>query len=119
LERLCFHSSNSSPTPPPPVALKIGDKVKTTTTVNVRSSAGGRYVGFQRTGKTGTITSGPGYANGLTWWKVNFASGVDGWVAANYLTKSTVALSDDDYRKNIANIYLIIKYLQENLAGQR
>ncbi len=110
--------SNSSPTPPPPTSLKVGDKVKTTTTVSVRSSAGGRYLGSQRTGKTGTITSGPGYANSLTWWKVNFASGVDGWVAANYLTKSTVAMTDDDYRKNIANIYLIIKYLQERVAGQ-
>ncbi len=101
-----------------PTALKIGDKVRTTAWVNVRSTAGGRWVGTQRTGKTGTITTGPGYANNLTWWKVNFTSGADGWVAANYLAKSTVAMTEDDYRQNIANIYLLIKYLQDRVAGQ-
>ncbi len=98
--------------------LKIGDRIRTTAWINVRSTAGGRYVGSQRTGRTGTITAGPGYANGLTWWKVNFTSGADGWVAEKFITKATVAMTDDDYRKNIANIYLLIKYLQDRIAGQ-
>jgi hypothetical protein len=98
--------------------LKVGDKVKTTAWVNIRSTAGGRWIGSQRAGRTGTITAGPEYANNLTWWKVNFTSGVDGWVAGNYLTKQTVAMTEDDYRKNIANIYLLIKHLQERIAGQ-
>lgn len=106
--------NNSAPT----TGLKIGDKIKTTSTISVRSSAGGRYLGSQRTGKTGTITAGPGYANGLTWWKVNFTSGVDGWVAGNYIVKTTIAMTEDDYRNNIANIYLVIKYLQERLSAQ-
>lgn len=114
----------STTTPPilpddePSTGLKIGDTIKTTAWINVRGTAGGRYVGSQRTGKTGTITAGPGYASGLTWWKVNFTSGADGWVAEKYIAKTTVAMTEDDYRKNIANIYLIIKYLQERLAGQ-
>ncbi len=101
------------------VGLKIGDKIKTTAWVNVRSTAGGRWIGSQRTGRTGTITAGPAYANELTWWKVNFTSGADGWVAEKFITKATVAMTEDDYRKNIANIYLLIKYLQERIAGQR
>lgn len=100
------------------VGLKIGDRIKTTAWINVRSTAGGRYVGSQRTGKTGTITAGPVEARDLVWWKVNFTSGADGWVAEKFITKVTVAMTDDDYRKNIANIYLIIKYLQERIAGQ-
>ena len=100
------------------VGLKVGDKIKTTAWINVRSTAGGRYVGSQKTGKTGAITAGPGYASGLKWWKVNFTSGADGWVAEKFITKATVAMTDEDYRQNIANIYLIIKYLQERIAGQ-
>lgn len=48
-----------------PSELKIGDKIKTTAWINVRSTAGGKSIGTQRTGKTGTITAGPGYACGL------------------------------------------------------
>ncbi len=103
---------------PEVIGLKVGDRIRTTAWINVRSTAGGRYVGSQRTGRTGTITAGPGYANGLTWWKVNFTSGADGWVAEKFITKATVAMTDDDYRKNIANIYLLIKYLQDRIAGQ-
>lgn len=97
--------------------LKIGDRIKTNVWLNVRSTPGGRHIGSQRTGRMGTIVDGPATAKNLTWWKVNFDSGADGWVAGNYISKVTTAMTDEDYRQNIANIYLIIKYLQERLTG--
>jgi hypothetical protein len=53
-------------------------------------------------------------AKELVWWKET--SGADGWVAENITT--TVAMTEDDYRQNIANIYLLIKYLQERIVDR-
>ena len=63
--------------------------------LNVRSCAGTTcsILGTQANGATGTITDGPQIATGYTWWKVNFASGADGWAVEDYLVPSTTTLT--------------------------
>jgi len=46
----------------------------------IRASPGGARVGSQREGAQGQIVGGPFRQDGFTWWDVDFASGVDGWV---------------------------------------
>lgn len=69
----------------------IGNKVKTTARVNVRFTANGKSIGTQKANAQGTVTSGPTTAGGIKWWKVNFNSGTDGWVAENYLALVSIA----------------------------
>jgi uncharacterized protein YxjI len=69
-------------------AIGVGKTVRITeNSVNVRSSYGtsASVLGQQNTGAQGTVTDGPQTANSFTWWRVNFSSGVDGWVASLYL----------------------------------
>ncbi len=76
-------------TPPPTATLNIGDTIHTTAKVNVRSTptTKGKPLGTQKAGAIGVIVGGPQQASGYTWWSVDFSSGIDGWVAQDYLSK--------------------------------
>jgi hypothetical protein len=85
-----------TPPPPPPASTKftIGQQVTPTATVNVRQTAAGTLLGTQAAGAVATVIGGPVSAalNGttFTWWNLNFASGVDGWVGEDSLAASSV-----------------------------
>jgi len=67
-----------------------GDRVKTTDRVNVRQTPGQRVVGQQVAGATGIVTNqAPVVRSGYTWVFIDFDSGVDGWVATDFLIKET------------------------------
>lgn len=65
--------------------IGVGSRVETTAKVNVRSGPGTGYssYGTQLKGADGTVIEGPSGSG--PWWKVNFDTGVDGWVKATYL----------------------------------
>jgi hypothetical protein len=76
------------PAPTPTSAFSAGDQVVTTAKLNVRSSAGtgAANIGQQALGNIGRVVDfEPVSANGYTWIVVNFQSGVDGWVADEFL----------------------------------
>src|SRR3989338_2738718 len=88
-----------------PTKFSVGDRVKTSSRINVRKtpSTSGTVSGIQVFGALGTISTpaqcdalncpdyiSPTYANGYWWWSVNFDSGADGWVVENYLEKLVV-----------------------------
>ena len=71
-------------------ALTVGDHVQATTGVNIRvsPSLGGAIDYVAPTGATGTIISGPTYANAYTWWRVQWDSDYPtGWSVETYLAK--------------------------------
>jgi uncharacterized protein YgiM (DUF1202 family) len=74
-----------------PVSTKFsdGNRVQVnTTSLNVRSAAGtaNTLLGTHNAGDLGTVLGdAPVSANGFIWWRIDFDSGVDGWVAENYL----------------------------------
>lgn len=85
-----------APVPASPVSTQaiIGSRVRTTATVNVRSTASvfGVRKGEQPQGAVGTVIDGPVSANGLQWWLINYeGSGVDGWSVGGYLVVETGA----------------------------
>ncbi len=69
--------------------FKIGDKVRTVVNLKVRTAPGVtnpevthvNYGGSVPPGIEGTIVDGPKTADGYTWWKVKFITGVEGWCA--------------------------------------
>lgn len=69
--------------------FKIGDKVRTTVNLKVRVAPGVNsqevvhvnYRGSMAPGIEGQIVDGPRSADGYTWWKVKFITGVEGWCA--------------------------------------
>lgn len=67
---------------PSPKTITIGSTVYTTARLNVRSSASAtaRRIGVQPLGAKGVVVGGPTKSGDYTWWKVNFATGADGWV---------------------------------------
>ncbi len=76
---------------PPSKNFVIGDTVRTTSSLNIRSSATGSVLGVQPLGSLGTVVSNAVYnvnAAGY-WWNVDFNSGVDGWGYENFLEKTT------------------------------
>jgi hypothetical protein len=77
-----------APAPSPiPTGLSVGSTVQTTSRLQVRSAAStsATSLGRQSKGATGTILEGPLSANGYTWWKIDYASGADGWSIDSYL----------------------------------
>lgn len=79
---------NTTPTAPNGV-IEIGDRIQTTDYVNVRDPYGlsGKKYGTRKPGDTGTVVVGPQTANGYVWWGIDFDSGKDGWVVADYISE--------------------------------
>lgn len=76
-------------------AISIGKSVQCTSNgVNVRSNPGtsASIVGTQNSGAQGVVLDGPQSASGYTWWKVNFSSGADGWMASTYLAEVAISV---------------------------
>jgi pectate lyase len=64
----------------------LGNEVVVATgPLNVRATPNGTLLGTQETGMRGTVVGGPVVAGATTWWHVNYATGVDGWSAEQYL----------------------------------
>lgn len=70
-------------TPPPSVTFAVGVRIQVTKDTNVRDTAAltGTLLGAQSANALGTIIAGPigPDANSITWWQVNYDTGVDGW----------------------------------------
>jgi hypothetical protein len=70
-------------------AIAIGSRVQTTIASNIRSAPSGAYLGQQPKGALGSVTAGPQVANfggkPVTWWQINFDTGVDGWCGEGLL----------------------------------
>ncbi len=75
--------------PAPSTKFISGAQVQTNTGVNVRNPANGTLLGTQSTGAIGTVIGGPVWTGGYFWWNVDYASGVDGWSAEEYLNAYT------------------------------
>jgi len=72
--------------PIPTQTLNIKDRVQVHSgPLHARSSPGGTITGSQPTLASGTIIDGPITIDGLTWWKINYETGADGWSAGDYL----------------------------------
>lgn len=71
--------------------FKTGDRVSVVTTLNVRGTpaANGTLLGSQLSQAKGIVTGGPTVAGGITWWNVNYDTGVDGWSSEDYLVTYT------------------------------
>jgi hypothetical protein len=88
--------------------LSVASRVQANGTVNVRQTpAGTPPLGTQSAGALGSITEGPesAFLNGTsyTWWKVNFDSGIDGWVASiglDLVSSGTVDVQPLDVTRN-------------------
>jgi hypothetical protein len=79
---------------PTPVPAPATTQIITTDTVNVRSTAGGAIVGQQLKGSKGVAQADKITVNGLQWFYVDFASGVDGYVAVNFTAPQGQSNSD-------------------------
>jgi len=76
-----LNDDTSAPTPSPRApATKSGSVVVVAVGENVRSNPGGARIGTQWRGATGVIVGGPAQQDGINWLKIDFESGVDGWV---------------------------------------
>ncbi|TSC69224.1 MAG: hypothetical protein G01um101456_291, partial [Parcubacteria group bacterium Gr01-1014_56] len=71
---------SASPPPPPTSQFAIGNRIQTTSNLNVRSfgSSSGTLLGTQTTGALGTIIAGPTVTNTNFWWQIDYDTGVDG-----------------------------------------
>jgi pectate lyase len=78
-------------TPTPPAKFVVGDRVLVTDPdfANVRDAPAGALVGTQPTDAQGSVTAGPVVAgvNNITWYQVNWDTGVDGWTGQDDLEK--------------------------------
>lgn len=80
-------------TPVDTTPLKAGDGFVVSEDLNLRLAAGTSaevYI-VLIAGDTGTITGASTTADGYTWWPVRTSSGATGWVAADWITKTTSA----------------------------
>lgn len=89
------NTNTANNTPPPSeisTKFKIGDNVKTTSNLNVRSTPNGSVLGQQVANSQGSVIDGPNNTGGYNWWKINYQNGEDGWSAENYLVLFTLSL---------------------------
>jgi len=71
--------------------FSIGDSIKTTALLNVRSTANGTMLGTQPINAQGIITAGPVYIAGFNWWNIDYVNTPDGWSVEHYFIKTTPA----------------------------
>lgn len=132
-----FQSSSASATTQPASTQKfqIGDRVKTTASVNARSKpqlkGGSKLLGTQPVGALGTVIGGPSTGSGYAWWNINYDNPPDGWSVQNYLEKVAAAsaffpavmaesapvLTAEERTRRIAEIKSQIHLLQLQLAS--
>lgn len=75
-----------SPTPTPAAGIfSLGGRIVTIQSVAVRATANGTKLGSQQTNSLGTVLGGPMVTGGYTWWKIDYAAGVDGWSVEPFL----------------------------------
>jgi uncharacterized protein YgiM (DUF1202 family) len=81
-------SRTPSPTPPPGTAFAVGDTVRSTSSVNFRTSPSlsGGLLRTLSAGTSGTVLAGPTSANGYLWYQLQI-SGVTGWAAGEFFVK--------------------------------
>jgi uncharacterized protein YgiM (DUF1202 family) len=78
------------PSPPPASSgFNVGDNVRTTANLNVRSGPGLGYstITTEPVGSTGIVLEGPANADGYVWWKIRYNDGTVGWSAEDWLEK--------------------------------
>ena len=76
--------------PPRASAISVGERVQTTDKDNIRATPAGTFLTTRQYGVLGTVLEGPVVATltnregvfVLDWFRVDFATGTDGWVAA-------------------------------------
>jgi hypothetical protein len=97
----------------------VSTRVMANTNVNVRQTPGGLKIGLQYMGATGTQgTQAPVTAKNNTWVYVDFDSGIDGYVAQQYLTviktqtSSDVQAQIDNLMKQLAVLQALLAQLQ-------
>ncbi len=79
--------STSVTTPVLSTTFAIGNSVTTTATAAVKSlPESSTTLGNQALGAIGSVVGGPVWVSGVTYWNVNFNSGVDGWTSQTNLT---------------------------------
>ncbi len=65
----------------------IGDRVEVSAaTANARDAPAGTIIGSHPQGALGTVVDGPALA-GVTWWRIDYDTGADGWTGEDRLTK--------------------------------
>ena len=79
-------------TTPPPSGGKfdIGDAVRVTERLNLRSAAStsGTVIAILAVGVTGTVLAGPSTGSGYTWWRIQTSQGT-GWAVQDWLTETS------------------------------
>jgi len=70
-------------------SFSVGDRVRTTDTVRVRSGAGTKYSWVNNISAytQGAVINGPRTADGYTWWHITYDNGTSGWSVNNWLNK--------------------------------
>jgi hypothetical protein len=63
----------------------IAARVRVKNTANVRDNPAGTIVGQAPIDLQGTLVAGPVDASNITWWQVDFDTGVDGWVDERFM----------------------------------
>jgi uncharacterized protein YraI len=73
-------------TPPPSGKFEVGDAVRVTENMNLRSgpSTGNGVITVLPAGTTGTVVGGPRTGSGYTWWQIETSRGT-GWVVEDWL----------------------------------
>ncbi len=71
--------------------FRLGATITTTAVIRVRSGAGTNapFIASQPAGVHGVIVEGPVALDGYNWFKIDYATGVDGWTAGPWLRELT------------------------------
>jgi uncharacterized protein YgiM (DUF1202 family) len=77
-------------TPPPTGGLAVGDTVRVTETLNMRSgpSTSSGVAAVLSAGTTGRVLAGPRSGSGYTWWQIQTSQGT-GWAVQDWLAKTS------------------------------
>jgi len=77
-------------TPPPTGKFEVGDAVRVTERLNLRSAAstGGSVIVVLQPGVTGTVVAGPSTGSGYTWYRIQTSQGT-GWAVQDWLEETT------------------------------
>ncbi len=90
IENWLVETSGTTTPPPSSGKFDIGDTVRVTERLNLRSAAStaGSVVVVLPVGATGTVLAGPSMGSGYTWWRIQTSAGT-GWAVQDWLTETS------------------------------
>ncbi len=96
--------------------FKVGDVFKNGTATILYASPGGAALKGILEGKAGRIIDGPLLFEGVTWWKVQYDDGSEGWVSESSLLNESGEEDSSPFEGPVSTLYTTFRFVSTTIS---